>query len=144
MHPDLFGWPPRPVDRRNTALAIPVEPSIRLWKADNLAVVRLLRYRLASGPAAGSLTAISRLLPVLSTQPQLVSVSGCPSDVIPVLDESGYFSKGIQYPFRFDVLSLPTKNHQRWGSVFGGNISFSQLRLLITFLDSCQDQVWAT
>ena len=69
-------------------------------------MVQPLRYRLASGQADGLLAAIPRLLSVLSTQPHLVSVSGCPSDLIPVLEQSGYSSKGIIYPFRFDVFFL--------------------------------------
>ena len=116
--------------------------SIRFWKGDSLTVVRLLRYRTASEPAAGLLLALSRLLSVLSAQPQIVSVSGCPAELIPLLERSCFFQKGIEYPFRFDALSLPTKMHERWGSVFGAISFFSQLKFLIPFLDGCSGQPW--
>ena len=118
--------------------------SIRFWKKDTLCVVKLFRYWTASEPAAGVLMAISRLLSVLSAQPQIVSVSGCPAERIPVLEHSGYFERGIEYPFRFDALSLPDKMHEKWGSVFGAISFFSQLKFLITFLDGCAGQPWAS
>ena len=110
--------------------------SIRFWKGESLNVVRLLRYRTASEPAAGSLL-------VLSTQPQIVRVSGCPAEVIPLLERSCLFQKGIEYPFRFDALCLPDLMHERWGSVFGTISFFSQLKFLVTFLDGCGGQPWA-
>ena len=117
--------------------------SIRFWKGKSLNVVRLLRYRTASEPAAGFLLVLSRLLSVLSTQPQIVSVSGCPAEVIPLLERSCLFQKGIEYPFRFDALCLPDLMHERWGSVFGTISFFSQLKFLVTFLDGCGGQPWA-
>ena len=118
--------------------------SIHFWKKDTLRVVKLFRYRTASEPAAGVLMANSRLLSVLSTQPQIVSVSGCPAELIPVLEHSSYFEKGVEYPFRFDALSLPNKMHERWGSVFGAVSSFSQLKFLIALLVGSAEQSWAS
>ena len=83
------------------------------------------------------------VLSVLSTQPQIVSVSGCPAEVIPLLERSCLFQKGIEYPFRFDALCLPDLMHERWGSVFGTISFFSQLKFLVTFLDGCGGQPWA-
>ena len=117
--------------------------SIRFWKGDSLNVVRLLRYRTASEPAAGFLLALSRLLSVLSAQPQIVNVSGCPAELIPLLERSCFFQKGIEYPFRFDALSLPSMMHERWGRVFAAISFFSQLKFLVTFLDGCSGQPWA-
>ena len=117
--------------------------SIRFWKGESLNVVRLLRYRTASEPAAGFLLALSRLLSAISAQPQIVSVSGCPAELIPLLERSCFFQKGIEYPFRFDALSLLSMMHERWGSVFGSISFFSQLKFLITFLDGCGGQPWA-
>ena len=71
-------------------------------------------------------------------------MSGCRVDFVPLLERSSYFSKGLQYPFRFDIFSLPNLMHQRWDSVFGGISFFSQLRFFITFMDGCQNQVWIT
>ena len=126
--------------------------SIRFWKGEFLNVVRLLRYRTASEPAAGFLLALSRLLSVLSTQPQIVSVSGCPAELIPLLECSSrfqsvlascFFQKVIEYPFLFDAFSLPDLMHERWGSVFGTISFFSQLKFLVAFLDGCSGQPWA-
>ena len=97
--------------------------SIRFWKKDTLCVVKLFRYRTASEPAAGVLMAISRLLSVLSVQPQIVSVSGCPAELIPVLEHSSYFERGIECPFRFDALSLPAKMHEKWVASLGQSVS---------------------
>ena len=94
-------------------------------------------------PAAGFLLALSRLLSAISAQPQIVSVSGCPAELIPLLERSCFFQKGTEYPFRFDALSLPSMMHERWGSVFGSISFFSQLKFLITFLDGCGGQPWA-
>ena len=89
------------------------------------------------------LLAFSRLLSVLSTQPQIVSVSGCPAELIPLLERSCFFQKGIEYSFRFDALSLPDMMHERWGSVFGTFSFFSQLKFLVALLDGCSGQPWA-
>ena len=118
--------------------------SVRFWKKDTLRVVKLFRYRTASEPAAGVLMAISRLLSVLSAQRQFLSVSGCPAELIPVLEHSSYFEKRVEYPFRFDALFLPSKMHEKWGSVFGAISFFSQLKFLIAFLDGCAGQSWAS
>ena len=91
--------------------------SFRFWKEYNLSVVKLLSYRMASEPIARLLIAISRLLPVLSARPQIVSL--CPAEVVPLPERSPYFDEGIQYPFRFDSFSLPRLMHQRWDYVFG-------------------------
>ena len=117
--------------------------SIRFWKGKSLNVVRLLRYRTASEPAAGFLLVLSRLLSVLSTQPQIVSVSGCPSELIPLPERSCFFQKRIEYPFRLDALSLPEMMHERRGSVFGTISFFSQLMFLVALLDGCCGQPWA-
>ena len=118
--------------------------SIRFWKKDTLCLVKLFWYRTASEPASGALMAISRLLSVLSTRSQIVSVSGCPAELIPVLEHSSYFEKGVEYHFRFDALSLPNKMHEKWGIVFGAISFFSQLKFLIAFLDGCAGQPWAS
>ena len=118
--------------------------SIRFWKEDNICVVKLFRYRLACEPIAGLPNAIYRLLSVLSARQQIVSVSGCPPEVLPLLERSSYFDKGIQYPFKFDAFSLPRLMHQRWDCVFGGVSFFLRLPLLVTFLDGCQNHVLFT
>ena len=87
--------------------------------------------------------ASSSLRTSIASQPQIVSVSGCPAELIPLLERSCFFQKGIEYPFRFDALSLPDMMHERWGNVFGTVSFFSQLKFLIAFLDGCSGQSWA-
>ena len=70
-------------------------PSIRFWKVVSLKIVRLFRYRTASEPAAGFLMASSRLLPELSAQPQVVSVSGFPAELISLIERSRFFERGL-------------------------------------------------
>ena len=115
---------------------------IRFWKGDDLSIEKFFRYRLLFELTAGLLIAISRLLSVLPTRSQTVGVSGCPAEVFPLLERFSHFDKEIQYPFRFDALSLSTLMRRRWDSVFGGISFFSQLLFLITFMDGCHNQVW--
>ena len=50
--------------------------------------------------------------------------------------------KGIEYPFRFDALSLPTLMHRQEESLFGRIEFYTQLKNLVAFLSGCQNQPW--
>ena len=92
------------------------------------------------------LSAISHVLSSISSKPSLVSVSGCSSMVFRALETSGLFKNEIQYPFRFEVISLPELMHPnvlQTKHVFGRIDMFTQLKYLVVFLRGCQSQPWA-
>ena len=117
--------------------------SIRFWKKDILTRVELHRYHQGETYPDCYLAAISHLLSFISSKPSLVSVSGCSSMVFRALETSGLFINGIQYPFRFEVISLPELMHPnvlQTKHVFGRIDMFSQLKYLVVFLRGCQSQ----
>ena len=116
--------------------------AVRFWREDNIQRVELCRHPLASGYPGNFFGSISRLLSFISSGPNLVSVSGCPSAVLQALDQSNLFKHSIQFPFRFEVLSLPRLMHQKFDSFFGKIDFFSQLKYLTVFLNSSLDQTW--
>ena len=120
--------------------------SIRFWKNDLLARVELYRHHQGETYPDCYLSAISQMLSFISSKPSLVSVSGCSSMVFRALETSGFFKNGIQYPFRFEVISLPELMHPnalQTKHVFGRIDMFSQLKYLVVFLRGCQNQPWA-
>ena len=99
----------------------------------------LFRYRTTCEHTVDRFVVISRVLSVLATQPQIVILSGCPTELVPLLERCFIFEKGIENPFRFGAFSLPTFMHQRWGSLFGAN-TFSLLKFYVTFMGLCEGQ----
>ena len=116
--------------------------SVRFWKEGSLVRMPLFRCPLIAGFPQTYVAGISRLLFAISTKPGLVSVSGCPAALVLTLDNCGMFPHGIQYPFRFDVMSLQTLMYQEGGSVFGPIDFFSQLSYLIVFLSGILTATW--
>ena len=116
--------------------------SVRFWKEGSLVRMPLFRCPLIAGSPQTYVAGISRLLSAISTKPGLVSVSGCPAALVRALDNCGMFPHRIQYPFRFDVMSLQTLMYQEGGSVFGPIDFFSQLRYLMVFLSGILTEPW--
>ena len=85
---------------------------------------------------------MARLLPLLSTAPQIVCMSGCTASVLRAVEESSLLKKGIEYPFRYQVTSLHKLMHKREGSVFGRIDFFSQLKYLLAYLTHSLDELW--
>ena len=92
---------------------------IRFWKEDVLVKAFLYRFGVLAPGVRSELGGIARLLSVVSNKPQMVACSGCPPDVIEVLDKCGVFTKTVQPAFRFDTVDLPTIMHKLSYSVFG-------------------------
>ena len=117
--------------------------SIRFWKNDLLARVELYRHHQGETYPDCYLSAISQMLSFISSKSSLVSVSGCSSMVFRALETSGLSKNGIQYPFRFEVISLPELMHPnvlQTKHVFGRIDMYSQLKYLVVFLRGCQNQ----
>ena len=105
--------------------------------------MQLFRCPLAIGCPSRYITGISRLLSAISTKPGLVSISGCPASLVRALDSSGLFTRGVKYPFRFDVMSLQNLMYQQNASVFGNIDFFSQIKYLLVFLSDILVEPWA-
>ena len=73
---------------------------VRYWKSTLLVRVYKCRHKLTSEPSSGILNSISRVLPVLSSKPKIVCVSGCTVEIVQTLDRCTLYQQGIQYPFR--------------------------------------------
>ena len=118
--------------------------SVRFWKGDTLVRVQMYQCPLAQGMPGSYFSGASRLLSVTSSKPKLVSVSGCPAPVVQSFDDCEDFLYGVQYPFRFDVFSLPTIMHQTDANVFGTVDIFSQLKFLVVSLSGVLVHSWTT
>ena len=118
--------------------------SVRFWKGDALVRVQLYRCPLAQGVPGSYFAGASRLLSVISSKLKLVSVSGCSASVMPSFDDCEEFLYGVQYPFRFDVFSLPAIMRQFDANVFGIVDIFSQLQYLIVTLSGVLSHPWTT
>ena len=116
--------------------------SVRFWKENTSVRVPLFRCPLVAGFPSTFITGLSPLLSVISFKPGLASVSGCPASLVRNLDNYGLFPRGVQYPIRFDALSLQTLMHKEGGGVFGSMDFFSQLRYLIVFLSGILTEPW--
>ena len=115
---------------------------VQYWKSTSLVRVYMCRYKLTSDPSSGILNSISRVLPVLSSKPEVVCVFGCTVEIVQTLDRCTLYQQGIQYPFRFGSMSLPHLMHQTGGSVFGKIDIFSQVKFLLGSLNGCQELPW--
>ena len=116
--------------------------AVRFWRDDVIQRIELCRHPLASSYPGNFFGSISRLLSFVSVGPNLVSVSGCPSAVLQTLDRSDLFKFSLQYPFRFEVLSLPKLKHQKYECFFGKIDIFSQVKYLTVFLVNGLSQTW--
>ena len=116
--------------------------AVRFWRDDVIQRIELCRHPLASSYPGNFFGSISRLLSFVSVGPNLVSVSGCPSAVLQTLDRSNLFKFSLQYPFRFEVLSLPKLMRQKYEGFFGKIDIFSQVKYLTVFLVDGLSQTW--
>ena len=108
--------------------------SVRFWRDDTLVRVQLYRCPLALGMPGKYFAGASRLLSITCSKPKLVSVSGCSASIVQSFDYCKEFLYGVQYPFRFDVFSLPSIMHQADVNVFGIVDMFSQSKFLVVAL----------
>ena len=104
--------------------------------------VELCRHALASAYPGNFLGAVARLLSSVLAEPNLVSISGCPSAILQTFDQCELFKHTVQFPFRFEVVSSPRLMHQKYERFLGKIDFFSQLKYLVVFVNDSLDQVW--
>ena len=115
---------------------------MRFWKGETLCKVELARVGRANAFPSGEITLVSKFLSCISTAPNIVCCSGCPKDLIVLLDGCDFVEHGLQYPFRFDEFSFSSLLHKRKGSVFGPIDFCSVLRFLIVRLEPALKFHW--
>ena len=116
--------------------------SLRYWKADRLVKVQLVRHSPSSHLTQNQLLTVARFFSFLSTTPQMVCMTECTSDVLEAVEQSSLLSKGIEYPFRCNVLTLHSLMRKREGSVFGRIDIYTQVKYLVAFLAGSLDELW--
>ena len=117
--------------------------SARFWKVTELCRIYICRSSLSSTDLAGEMGSLSRVLSVASTHCEIQACSGCPADLIRVIDCSEFFTCGVQSCFRFENLSLQFLMHKSSYSVFGHIDLFSVLQALLVSLDGSLNEEWA-
>ena len=114
--------------------------SLLYWKADQLVKIQLCRYSPVSHPSRNQLLAVARMMSFLSTSPQIVCMSWCTSEAHQAVEQSTLLKKGIEYPFRYEVLTLQKLMHKRERSAFGRIDIYTQLRYLVAYLSGSLDE----
>ena len=116
--------------------------SVRFWKGDSLCKVFVCRSGLPTLDLTGELGSLSRFLSVVSTKADVVACSGCPVEMICIIDRCALFSRAVQSCFRFEHLDLQTMMHKHTYSVFGRIDFFSVLKSLLVSLGSATGEDW--
>ena len=116
--------------------------SVRFWKGEELCRVLVCRNGLPSSELTGELGSVSRLLSVVSTRTDIVGCSGCPVDLLSTIDQSLFFTRGLQSCFRFEQVDLPRLMHKLNYSVFGHIDFFSVLNGLVISLGGSLTTDW--
>ena len=106
--------------------------SVRFWKGQYLCKVIACRSSLPT----------TDLLSAISTKADVVACSGCPADLIRIIDELPTSVRAVQSCFRFNQLNLSKLMHKKNYSVFGHIDFFSVLRGLVISLGGLTDEDW--
>ena len=115
---------------------------LRYWRETKLCRVFICRSALPAADLTGELGSLSRLLSVVSTDPDIVACSGCSVDYIRAIDQHPSYSRGIQSCFRFETLDLRLLMHKYTYSVFGRIDMFSVLQCLLVSLGRSVTEDW--
>ena len=115
---------------------------LRYWREAKLCRVFVYRSALPATDLTGELGSLSRLLSVVSTDPDIVACSGCSVDYIRTIDQHHSYSRGIQSCFRFESLDLQLLMHKFTYSVFGRIDMFSVLQCLLVSLGGSLTEDW--
>ena len=115
---------------------------IRFWQGDQLCRVFLKRSGRAQGQSQAEVALISYVMGAISTGPEIVSVTGCTSQTVELLDLSPFGQYAVQSPPRFEELQLRTLMHKKASSVFGRIDFFPVLHYLFVSLGSSLEIEW--
>ena len=110
--------------------------SALFWKGTELCRIYIYRSSLPSSDLAGEMRSLSRLRSVASTHWEIVACSGCPADLIRVIDCSEFFTRGVQRHLRYLM-------HKSSYSVFGHIDFFSVLQALLVSIGGSLNEEWA-
>ena len=116
--------------------------SVKYWKQLELCRVYVCRSSLPATDVTGELGSLARFLSAVSTRPDMVACSGCPVDIAKTINQSEYFTQGVQSCFRFEHLSLARLMHKTSYSVFGHIDFFSVLQALMVSLGGSLVEDW--
>ena len=116
--------------------------SVKYWKQLELCRVYVCRSSLPATDVTGELGSLARFLSAVSTRPDMVACSGCPVEFAKTIDQSEYFTQGVQSCFRFEHLSLERLMHKTSYSVFGHIDFFSVLQALMVSLGGSLVEDW--
>ena len=116
--------------------------SVKYWNQLELCRVYVCRSSLPATDVTGELGSLARLLSAVSTRPDMVACSGCPVEFAKTIDQSEYFTQGVQSCFRFEHLSLARLMHKTSYSVFGHKDFFSVLQALMVSLGGSLAEDW--
>ena len=115
---------------------------LRYWRETKLCRVFICRSALPAADITGELGSLSRLLSVVSTDPDIVACSGCSVDYIRTIDQHHSYPRGIQSCFRFESLDLQLLMHKFTYSVFGRIDMFSVFQCLLVSLGGSVTEDW--
>ena len=105
--------------------------ALHFWKGQILCRVLICRSGLPTSELTGELRSLALLLSVVSTKAVIVACSGTSVEMLQTLDQSPFFSRGVQNCFRFERLDLAKLIHKSCYSVFDHINYFSVLRGLV-------------
>ena len=115
---------------------------VRFWMGNEMCRVSLKRTERAHGQTQAESSLISRVMGAISTSPEIISITGCTSNTVQLLDDSTYGHFSVQSPPRFEELQLRSLTHKKDSSVFGHIDMFGVLHHLIASLGLGLEQEW--
>ena len=104
--------------------------------------VFLKRTGRAHAQTQAQIALISCVMGAVSKDPEIISVTGCTSKTVQLLDDSPYGQYSVQSPPRLEELQLRTLMHKKNSSAFGHIDFFGVLHHLIVSLGLGLELEW--
>ena len=115
---------------------------VRFWIWNQMCRVFLKRTGRTHGQTQAEIALISCVMGAVSTGPEIISVTGCTSKTVQLLDDSPYGQYAVQSPPRFEELQLRTLMHKKNCSIFGHIDFFGVLHHLVVSLGLGLELEW--